>query len=115
MKKTLVLIACAVALSALCLGGCGYKEGTVSPDPKAYLWFTGETEGVQAYIDGQGPVELGPHYYTDSMGNKRAKSSEVHYEIDPGKHTIRLVRDGQTILERVLLLGNHTTREIEVP
>ncbi|WP_461210334.1 hypothetical protein [Desulfocurvus sp. DL9XJH121] len=115
MKKLALFILLVLSAAMLSLGGCGYKEATLNPDQKAYLWFSGKTEGVSAFVDDQGPIDLGPRYYTDSMGNKQAKTSEIHYEIEPGKHRVKLVRDGQTILDRIFLIGNHMTREIEVP
>lgn len=114
MRKLLLLLL-ATCLLATTLVGCGSKEGVLVPDKKAYLWFTGSTEGVSLYIDAQGPFELAPNYTTDEKNNKTPRNAPLHYEIDPGKHTITLMRGGNVILERTLLIGNHMTQEIEIP
>lgn len=114
MKKSLSILVALVAL-AFCISACGFKESVVMPDKKSYLWFSGKSDDVTVIIDEQSTFDLGPSYYVDSQGNKRAKTTPVHYEIDPGKHTIRLMRNGRLILERTLLLGNHMTTEIEIP
>lgn len=114
MKKSLSLVVALLVL-ALCITACGFKEGVVMPDKKSYLWFSGKSDGVAVTIDDQSPFDLSPSYYVDSQGNKKAKTTPVHYEVDPGKHTIKLIRNGQLILERTLLLGNRMTTEIEIP
>lgn len=114
MRKSLSIFV-ALFVLALCMSACGFKEGGVMPDKKSYLWFSGKSDGVTMMVDDQPPFDLGPSYYVDSQGNNKSKTTPVHYEIDPGKHTIKLMRNGQLILERTLLLGNHMTTEIEIP
>lgn len=114
MRKSLLFVV--VLLTMLfCLSACGFKEGVVMPDKKSYLWFSGKSDGVTVTIDEQTSFDLSPGYYVDSEGNKKSKATPVHYEVDPGKHTIKLMRNGQVILERTLLLGNRMTAEIEIP
>ena len=113
--KTKLIILAALCIAIASVSGCGYKEGVTIQDTKAYLWFTGESEGVSLYLDAQDPIELAPSYYTDDQGSRRPRNKPVYYEIDPGKHTIKLMRSGQVILERNILIGNHMTREIEIP
>lgn len=114
MKKALSILI-ALFVLAFCISACGFKEGVVMPDKKSYLWFSGKSDGVAVIIDDQPPFDLSPSYYVDDQGNRKSKTTPVHYEIDPGRHTIKLVRDGQLILERTLLLGNRMTTEIEIP
>jgi len=115
MKKLAPIMALLLALFSLVLGGCSGRESTLSPDQNAYVWFTGDAKGVTATIDGQGPIALTPNYTTDANGQRKGRLSEVHYEIEPGKHTIKLFRGGMLILERVVLIGNHMTKEIQIP
>lgn len=82
---------------------------------KSYLWFTGNTEGAVVYIDDVLTIELPSSYYIDSEGNRRKRTKAVHYEVSPGKRTIRIERDGEVIVHRELMLGNQMTREISVP
>lgn len=113
MKTTSVFVAACIMM--ILVGACGFKEGTTLPDSKSYVWFTGKTDGVVAIIDEQQRIDLGPSYYIDAQGNKKAKKTPVHYEIEPGKHSVRLIRGGETILERTLLFGNRMTTEIQIP
>lgn len=114
MRKSLSVLV-ALFVLVFCISACGFKEGVVMHDKKSYLWFSGNSDGVSVMIDDQSPFDLSPSYYVDSQGNKKSKTSPVHYEVDPGKHTIKLTRNDKLILERTLLLGNHMTTEIEIP
>ncbi len=114
MKKSISLVVALLVL-AFCISACGFKEGVVMPDNKSYLWFSGKSDDVTVTIDDQPSFDLSPSYYVDSQGNKKSKTTPVHYEVDPGKHTIKLMRNGQAILERTLLLGNRMTTEIQIP
>ncbi|UIJ37012.1 hypothetical protein LWC08_09700 [Desulfobaculum bizertense] len=115
MKKAVIGLLFSLFAVTCLLNGCGYREGVTIPDKKAYVLFSGDTDGVVAYIDEYSPVVLGSHYYKDSMGNKRVKSTETHYELAPGKHRIVLVRNGEKVLERVIMIGNQMTTEIAIP
>lgn len=114
MKQSMSLVVAFLVLAS-CLSSCGYKEGVTISDNKSYLWFSGNSEGVTATIDDQSSFDLGRSYHVDAQGNNKSKTRPVHYEVDPGKHTVKLMRDGQIILERTLLLGNRMTMEIEIP
>ncbi len=37
------------------------------------------------------------------------------YEVKPGRHTIKVYRNNQPIVDRVVIVDNQTTLEIEVP
>lgn len=114
MRKSLSIFV-ALFVLAFCMSACGFKEGVVMPDKKSYLWFAGKSDGVTMMIDDQPPFDLGSSYHVDSQGNNKSKATPVHFEVDPGTHTIKLMRNGQLILERTLLLGNHMATEIEIP
>lgn len=113
--RTTLSIFIAFFILVLCISACGYKESVVMADTKSYIWFSGRSEGVTATLDDHPPFDLAPSFYVDSQGDKKSKTAPVHYEVEPGKHTITLMRNGQVILERTLLLGNHMTMEIEIP
>jgi hypothetical protein len=114
MKKSMTLVV-AFLLLAFCLSSCGFKESVTISDKRSYLWFSGNSDGVTVTIDDQSSFDLSRSYHVDAQGNKVSKTAPVHYEVDPGKHTVKLMRDGQIILERTLLLGNRMTTEIEIP
>lgn len=115
MKKTILTLTFCLCVSSMFAGGCGYKESVTTPDRNAFIHFVGDHEGVVAYIDEQGPIDIGPVHFTNTKGERKVKPSDAHYEVDPGKHHIKLMRDGEVILERVILLGNHATQDIEIP
>ena len=105
-----------LVLLALC-GGCGLKEGVVQKDEKSFLWFTGNTSNAIVYIDDLNPIMLNEKSSTSSNGDEdnTYKSSQVHYEISPGKHTIIVKKSGEEVVNRNILLGNGITKEIKIP
>ncbi len=111
-----VLFVCAAVMAAGCLNGCGYVEGVVQKSEKSFLWFTGNTENAVVYIDDKEFVRLTASYYIDEKtGEKTRKEETVHYQIEPGKHEIRVERDGKVLVNRLLILGNQMTKEIDIP
>jgi hypothetical protein len=100
------------------LNGCGYIEGSIQKSERSYLWFTGNTESAIVYIDNKEFVRLTASAYSDvdpKTGEKRHQTVPIYYQIDPGKHELRIERDGRVLVNRTLLLGNQMTREIEIP
>jgi len=97
--------------------GCGLKEGVVQKEPKSFLWFTGNTQDAIVYIDDLAPIVLNDKRSntSDNDNNNTNKSSEVHYEISPGKHTVVVKRSGEEVVNRKILLGNGITKEIQIP
>ena len=93
-----------IALILLLLfSGCGLKEGVVHKEQKSFLSFTGNTKNATAHIDNLAPIRL------------KSSSKRIHYQISPGKHTIIIKRSGVEIVNRNILIGNGTTREIQIP
>jgi hypothetical protein len=81
--------------------GCGYKEGTLVKDPVSYLWFTGNITQANVIIDDKKPFEL-------------TKEGLVYYQIPPGKHRIIVKKGEEVIVDRILIIGNETTKEIQI-
>lgn len=106
-----------LALVALLLcGGCGLKEGVVQKAPKSFLWFTGDIDNATVYIDDLAPITLQNHIAAASdEDNNTNRTSQVHYEISPGKHSIVIRKSGEVIVDRSVLLGNGITKEIQIP
>jgi hypothetical protein len=101
---------------SLCLVGCGYREGVVQPSPKSYLWFTGNTASAVVYIDGIKPFALkGPYDRDPATDENRPRSEITHYQLQPGKYNVVVKRGDQVIVNRVIILGEGMTTEIEVP
>jgi len=96
--------------------GCGLKEGVVSKEPKSYLWFTGDTQNAIAYIDNLDPIDLNEQNSVASNEDENTnRRGQVHYQISPGKHTVLIKKSGEEIVNRIILLGNGITKEIQIP
>lgn len=97
MKKLVVL------LIGLCLlVSCGYREGILQGSDGSYLTFKGNLEGVVARVSDLEPFTL------------TGENSKL-YQVPPGKHTIKLYRNGQLIVDRVMFVQNQATLEVNVP
>jgi len=107
-----------LGLSALLLFmGCGLKEGVIQKEQKSYLWFTGNTDNAIVYIDELEPITLNKTYISKGENGVKKKeiSEKIHYEISPGKHRIVIKTSGEVVVNRIVLLGNGTIKEIQVP
>lgn len=93
-------------LAMHCITACGLKEEVVVPDTKTYLWFTGDTKGAKVYIDDASPF---------SLRDTSDRIADTHYEIRPGRHRIIVQKNGQVVVDRDLLLGNGSVKEIKLP
>lgn len=88
-------------LGLVLLGGCGYKEGVVNTTPKAYLFFTGDTDDITVSVDGG-------EAFTVKEGRDNL------YTITPGKHHVEVKRGDRIVVERDLYIGDGISREIAV-
>lgn len=101
----------------LLIGGCGLKEGVVQKESKSFLWFTGDTHNAIVYIDDLNPITLNESSSSanSEVENNTNKSGQVHYQISPGKHSVVVKKSGQEVVNRNILLGSGTTKEIQIP
>ena len=91
-----------IGLAALLLfSGCGYKEGVATGDRAAYLYFTGNTDNVTVSVDGAAAFEVKP-------------GRDNQYKIQPGKHSVRVYRAGNLIVDRDIYVGDGVAKEIGV-
>jgi hypothetical protein len=95
-------------LGLLCIlltcAGCTYSTtGTLSRDPAAYLRIVGVIDADSVQIHDLSPVEL------------TAKKATATVLITPGRHRIRLLRSGQIIVDRMVLVSDLQTLELRVP
>ncbi|BBO79722.1 hypothetical protein DSCO28_02880 [Desulfosarcina ovata subsp. sediminis] len=105
-----------VLISMVIFLGCGLKEGVIQKDSQSYLLFTGNTQSAVAYIDDFNPINLTKKINSASENNGHTKyNKETLYEISPGKHKVIVKKDGNVIVERVLLLSGGITKEINIP
>lgn len=93
------IIACAIVLLVVSCGG--YNEGVVLKAEHAYLVFKGDTTAVTVSVDG---------------GTAFALDAETQrYQIKPGKHEVKIYRNGNLVLAKTVILDNQITMEIEIP
>ncbi len=98
MKYIIIAIA---LLSTLWLSGCGYKEGVSAGDQKSFLYFSGNTKSATVSVDD------GEKF---SVENGR----DNQYKIKPGKHTIRVYRESEIIVDRAIYVGDEIAKEINL-
>ena len=105
-------------LSLIIIASCGYREGVIVTEPGAFLAFVGNTEGAYVNIDGSISFMLGTGrgttIYSDT-GEKEKHLDGTHYRISPGNHWIKILKNGEIVVDRELLIGDGITREISVP
>ena len=95
MAKLLILL-----LAVLFIFACGHQEGTIQKAEKSLIFFSGNLGNVTIHIDEIEPFT--PSYAT-------------HYQMLPGKHTLKAYRDGNLLLNKVIILENQVTMEIRIP
>ncbi|MCX6141882.1 MAG: hypothetical protein NTZ35_01555 [Ignavibacteriales bacterium] len=89
-------------LVSLFFSACGgYSEGVLQKAEKGYLKFVGNVQNVTVVIDGGDAISL--------------EAKNQVYQVKPGRHEVKAMRDGQMILNRILVVDNQTTVEVEIP
>lgn len=96
MKYLLINIA---LVSMLWLSGCGYKEGVSAGDQKSFLYFYGNSKNATVSIDDG-----------EKFSVKTGRDNQ--YKIKPGKHTVRVYREGKMVVEREIYVGDGIAKEI---
>ncbi len=95
-----------VALCCCFFAGCGgYGEGVEQPAERSYLKFSGDLHNVMVKIDDLAPFSL----------SERGVGQNIVHRISPGKHRIKISRADEVIVERILILENQVTREVQIP
>ena len=105
----------------------GYYTGVVQKEEKSFLRFIGNTKDVTVYIDDYKPFTLrqekGLKSY-DNYGLKKVPSvtsgwadgSEYNiYQVDNGKHRLKIYRSNNLIVNRVIFVESNATMEISIP
>lgn len=96
-----IVAAALILTAALFTTGCGYKEGVVSGDTVAYLYFSGKTENAAVSVDGGETFTVEP-------------GRDHRYKIKPGKHNIKVYKNGSVVVDREIYVGDGIAREIEI-
>jgi hypothetical protein len=95
----------------LILYACGYQEGVVQKGEKSFVKFTGNLTNVSVQIDDMNQFVL------KAGGDESGKSNDDKklYQVSPGKHLIKVYREGHLIVNRILFLDNQATAEVIIP
>ena len=96
MKTTII------SIIFLLFVGCAYNTGTIQRAEKSYLQFLGNTEGVSVIID-----------ENDAFGLTIDK--DTLYQLNHGKHTLKIYRNNNLIIDRNIFLEDNGTMEIIIP
>jgi len=82
--------------------GCAYNTGAIQRAERSFIQFTGNTEGVVVIIDDGNPVQL-------------TYNKNTLYQASKGKHTLKVYRNDELVVNRVLFLDDHGTMEVIIP
>lgn len=99
-RRLLAVVAIAFAVG---LAGCALQTGTITRAPTASFSFVGVVEGAVVTIDNGAPVTL--------TGSKRGGIVPTL----PGRHQVRVSRDGVILVDREVLVGDLQIFEIALP
>lgn len=92
----------AMLLAAVFLiSGCGYKEGVVTGDTRASLYFTGNTENASVSVDGGEAFAVEP-------------GRDHQYKIAQGKHNVKVMKNGNVVVNRDIYVGDGVAKEIDI-
>lgn len=89
---TLLLIGCTI-----------HQEGVIQKADLSYIMFKGNVKEVTVKIDNNNPFQI------------EGAENRTLYQLRPGKHIIKVFRNGELIVNRILFLDNQTTTEVLVP
>ncbi|MBK7629185.1 MAG: hypothetical protein IPJ23_00275 [Ignavibacteriales bacterium] len=97
MRRFVIII-----FSILFLTSCGgYKTGVLEKESSGYIKFIGNTLNAS--------VEIG-----ESINFSINPETNL-YKLNPGKYTVRVYRDNNLVVERILIIQSQNTIELEVP
>ena len=97
-KKGVILV-----LAYFVLIGCfHYQEGSILKANKGFIRFVGNFEGVTIKVNDSNPIKI-------------SGKPPLLYEVNPGKHTVGVYRDGKLIIQRIMFIDNQVMTEVEIP
>jgi hypothetical protein len=105
MRKNIIYLILGVILFS-----CSYgtREGAVQKSSKSFLHFIGNVENVSVIIDGGEPFILKKEEDT------KRYSPHLLYQVTPGKHTVKIYRNNQLIVDRIIFVASSETKEVEI-
>ena len=101
-----------VVVACLMLSACGYQEGVIQRAERSFLKFTGNWPNAAVQIDTMPPFILKP---PTTASDPQASPADTLYQVAPGKHRVTVTRGDRVVVDRVLLLENQVTLEVQIP
>ncbi len=98
-----LLLLVLVPFVAATLPSCAMQETTTQIADTAFLVFEDASSGMEFQLDEAAPRAIS------------RKSSEVRYEIRPGKHTVVVTREGREIVTRLFFVSTGQVFVLRVP
>lgn len=83
------------------------NNGTVSGNGGAVIAFVGNVYGMEVIIDSGTPIVF------DATRDATGRATQLR--VDPGKHTVIVVKNGRTVVQKAFLMGDGQTTEVFVP
>jgi hypothetical protein len=102
-------------VGALLIASCGYKEGVIQKSDRSFLKFTGNVRNASVYIDEGEPFVLEKYVINSDGEQERARYDNKLYQVTPGKHTVKVYRDNNLVVKRILILDNNVIKEVYIP
>ena len=102
-----------VFLFSVTLLGCSSSfESTTQVNDSAFLQLEGDFYNTQLILNDSTPFELNK----SSVDTFTFKGKEVaRFPISTGKHSIKILRSGKVIVNRIIFVSNSNTFEVVVP
>lgn len=107
-------VVCAIVLSlAIFHAGCTYgtREGTVQKDDASSIRFTGNPIGVEIQVDDGRRILIAEE---DSDEFDAFKPRQL-YRVTPGKHTVKVYRNSEKVVDKTIYVGTGEIKEIAIP
>jgi hypothetical protein len=99
--ETIMKILLTVLATLMFVSCGGYNTATIQKSEKGFFKFTGNMEQVRIVID---ESEL-----------SRSENKDAVYQVKPGNHKIRVFRNEQLVVDRILFVDDQATMEVEIP
>jgi hypothetical protein len=106
------MLLCSLICLVSFIAACGYHEGIVQKADRSYLKFKGNWENASVQVDDSSPFVL-----VDVMpaGSEKRETDGVLYELSPGRHALKVFREGNIVVDRIVILESQTTKEVFIP
>ncbi len=103
MKTLRLLLTLGILTLVFSCSSDTYSTAQGSSAPVAFVYFSGNIQGAMVSIDNAEPFAV-------NLGGIKNQ-----YQITPGKHTITITRNGETIVKRSVMIGNGHEKEFIIP